>query len=81
MKKKVLTLFAALICFTSLWAQESGYEYLDAMVPVWKKAQQTTFGYPASQESLLAKFYQWYIDSGMDIVNLNNAGVPVDTKR
>ena len=75
--KQLLTLIAALICVISSWAQESGYEYLDAMVPVWKKAQQTTFGYPASQESLLAKFYQWYIDSGMDVVNLNNAGDPM----
>lgn len=50
--KKLFALFVALLCVsTSSWAQESGYEYLDAMVPVWKKAQQTTFGYPASQES------------------------------
>ncbi len=58
-------------------AQSSGYPELDAMVDVWKTAQQTTFGYPASQESQLAKFYEWYIASGMDLVNLNNAGDPM----
>ena len=58
-------------------AQTSGYPELDDMVPVWKAAQQTTFGYPASQNSLLAHFYEWYVASGMDVVNLNNAGDPM----
>lgn len=47
------------------------------MVQVWRTAQQTTFGYPASQESELARFYQWYAASGMDVINLNNAGDPM----
>ena len=47
------------------------------MVQVWRTAQQTTFGYPASQESELAEFYQWYAASGMDVINLNNAGDPM----
>lgn len=47
------------------------------MVQVWRTAQQTTFGYPASQESELAGFYQWYTASGMDVINLNNAGDPM----
>ncbi len=61
----------------SVSAQSSGYPELDAMVQTWKEAQQTTIGYPASQESNLALFYQWYLDSGMDVVNLNNAGDPM----
>ena len=69
----------ALLCAVAqgAWAQTSGYPELDAMVPVWKEAQQTTFGYPASQNSLLAHFYEWYVASGMDVVNLNNAGDPM----
>lgn len=69
----------ALLCAVAqgALAQTSGYPELDAMVPVWKEAQQTTFGYPASQNSLLAHFYEWYVASGMDVVNLNNAGDPM----
>ena len=69
----------ALLCAAAqiAWAQSSGYPELDAMVETWKNAQQTTFGYPASQESNLANFYRWYLASGMDVVNLNNAGDPM----
>ena len=74
------------ILFIALWgvaaigsisAQSAIDPELAAMVEVWKTAQQTTFGYPASQESNLASFYQWYLASGMDVVNLNNAGDPM----
>ena len=77
MNKLISFLFALLCATTTTWAQDSGYPELDAMVPVWKNAQETTFGYPASQKSLLAKFYEWYLASGMDVVNLNNAGDPM----
>ena len=78
MKKHLLSLVTLLISVAgSVSAQSSGYPELDAMVQTWKEAQQTTIGYPASQESNLAPFYQWYLDSGMDVVNLNNAGDPM----
>lgn len=55
----------------------SGFKELDESVKVWKEGQKSTFGYPANQESALDDFYQWYIGTGMDIVNLNNAGDPM----
>ena len=58
-------------------AQTSGMQKLEEWVGVWKSAQSTTFGYPANQVSPLRGFYQWYADSGMDVVNLNNAGDPM----
>ena len=78
MKTLRFTILALLCAVThGAWAQTSGYPELDDMVPVWKTAQQTTFGYPASQKSQLAQFYKWYVASGMDVVNLNNAGDPM----
>ena len=72
----LLTLTYLFATLTAL-SQSSGYPELDRMVQVWRTAQQTTFGYPASQESELAEFYQWYAASGMDVINLNNAGDPM----
>jgi len=77
MKKHFFLLSVCFFAMLASSAQSSGYPELDTMVEVWKKAQQTTFGYPASQESQLAGFYQWYIASGMDVINLNNAGDPM----
>jgi histidine decarboxylase len=77
-KKRLLSLSVAVLLLSSLvWSQSAIDPELDAMVEVWKTAQQTTFGYPASQESNLAAFYRWYLASGMDVVNLNNAGDPM----
>lgn len=77
-KKHLLFLVTLLVNVAGgVSAQSSGYPELDAMVQTWKDAQQTTFGYPASQESNLALFYQWYLASGMDVVNLNNSGDPM----
>jgi len=58
-------------------AQTSGYEKLDQWVEIWKKGQQTFFGYPLNQESELKDFYEWYTKTGMDVINLNNAGDPI----
>jgi len=78
LQQHLLSLVALLVSVAgSVSAQSSGYPELDAMVQTWKEAQQTTFGYPASQESNLAQFYQWYLASGMNVVNLNNAGDPM----
>ena len=76
--KKLFFLSVTFFALSShVYAQSSGFPELDAMVDEWKNAQQTTFGYPASQESNLAPFYNWYLSSGMDVVNLNNAGDPM----
>lgn len=55
----------------------SGHLKLDRWLKTWKKAQQNTFGYPANQVSPLHSFYEWYLHTGMDVVNLNNAGDPM----
>lgn len=68
------TLFAT--CLT-LSAQTSGFDELDSWLRRWKEGQQTYFGYPVNEQSALSGFYKWYVSSGMDMVNLNNAGDPM----
>lgn len=72
-------LFIALLCAVTLssFGQSSGFEKLDEWTKIWKEGQQTYFGYPANQESALQDFYEWYVRTGMDRVNLNNAGDPM----
>ena len=60
--------------------QSSGFQKLDEWTEVWKEGQQTYFGYPANQNSALREFYEWYLESGMYGVNLNNAGDPMNGK-
>ena len=67
-------LFSAILCGCS---HSSGYQKLDEWVKVWKTGQQTYFGYPVNQQSALHGFYEWYLSSGMDVINLNNAGDPM----
>lgn len=69
-----------LVAFTSIGevaAQSSGFPELDEWVTAWKKSQSTYFGYPANQKSELHDFYEWYVKTGMEVVNLNNAGDPM----
>ena len=76
--KKHLFLFVALLAVClSTEAQSSGFTKLDEWTQTWKEAQLTYFGYPVNEYSALADFYQWYVSSGMDAVNLNNAGDPM----
>lgn len=75
--KKLMIITALLFASQYIVAQTSGYQKLDDWVTVWKSAQQTTFGYPANQVSPLHSFYEWYVQAGMDVVNLNNAGDPM----
>ena len=78
MMKKHIFLFAALLTVSlGMAAQNSGFAKLDEWTKTWKEAQQTYFGYPVNEHSALADFYQWYVSSGMDAVNLNNAGDPM----
>ena len=72
----LVTLIAATMS-TMSFAQSSGFQKLDEWTEVWKNGQQTYFGYPANQHSPLYDFYEWYLASGMDVVNLNNAGDPM----
>lgn len=75
--KKTIVFIAALLTAVCSLAQSSGFPKLDEWTEVWKKGQQTYFGYPCNQESPLHDFYKWYVHSGMDVVNLNNAGDPM----
>lgn len=68
----ILTLFGC--------TRSSGFQKLDEWTQIWKEGQQTYFGYPVNQESALQDFYEWYIRTGMDRVNLNNAGDPMTDK-
>lgn len=78
MKTRLFLLQAMLLlCAQSMFAQSSGFQKLDEWVDIWKKGQQTSFGYPANQQSEMREFYKWYLDTGMDVVNLNNAGDPM----
>lgn len=62
---------------TDVSAQTSGYAELDEAVVMWKEGQKSFFGYPANQKSELHDFYEWYVNTGMEVVNLNNAGDPM----
>ena len=73
-----MALGVAIVFATSYaFSQTSGYPKLDEWTKIWKEAQQTYFGYPVNQESPLHGFYEWYVATGMDVVNLNNAGDPM----
>ena len=76
MKKYILitTLSVLTLCGCS---RGSGFEKLDQWTQTWKEAQQTFFGYPVNEKSELHDFYEWYVASGMDVVNINNAGDPM----
>lgn len=84
MKKFFLLVVSALTllgCSQGAGGQKSsGFQKLDAWTEVWKTGQQTYFGYPANQESPLHEFYEWYVGTGLDRVNLNNAGDPMTDK-
>lgn len=76
--KKYLILWMVLPAFVLVGCtKSSGFQKLDEWTQIWKEGQQTYFGYPANQESALQDFYEWYVDTGMDRVNLNNAGDPM----
>ena len=77
MKKHLLTIVALMSFCISASAQSSGFTELDEYVSVWKEQQKTFFGYPSNQKSELHDFYEWYIKTGMEVVNLNNAGDPM----
>lgn len=55
----------------------SGFDELDEYVDYWKEGQKTFFGYPVDEDSKLHDFYDWYTASGLDSINLNNAGDPM----
>lgn len=74
---RLFLLQAMLLCSQCAIAQSSGYQKLDDWVEIWKTDQQTYFGYPVNQRSELRDFYEWYLGTGMEVVNLNNAGDPM----
>ena len=75
--RKRLALWVGLLTAVFCYAQSSGFQKLDEWTQVWKEGQQTDIGYPANQHSALHDFYEWYLASGMDVINLNNAGDPM----
>ena len=77
MRKHLLLLAALFVVCQNTAAQSSGFEKLDEWTKIWKEGQKTYFGYPVNEHSALAGFYQWYASSGMEVVNLNNAGDPM----
>lgn len=77
---KLFLIQVLLLCASCTYAQSSGFEKLDEWVKIWKTAQQTLFGYPVNQHSELRDFYEWYLGSGMEVINLNNAGDPMTDK-
>ena len=79
MKKIFLLVILSVVTLTG-FGQSSGFEKLDEWTKVWKEGQQTYFGYPVNQQSALQEFYEWYVSTGMDRVNLNNAGDPMTDK-
>ena len=48
--RKITIILVALIAATMSFAQSSGFQKLDEWTEVWKKGQQTYFGYPCNQQ-------------------------------
>ena len=78
--KKFILLIIVSVATLNGFGQSSGFNKLDEWTKVWKEGQQTYFGYPVNQQSALQEFYEWYVSTGMDRVNLNNAGDPMTDK-
>lgn len=77
-KNIFVSIVVMLLAFSSnVAAQTSGFPELDEAVAKWKEGQKSFFGYPANQKSELHDFYKWYVNTGMEVVNLNNAGDPM----
>ena len=76
--RKHVSLFAALLIAVVCFAQSSGYPELDEWTKIWNESQSTYFGYPVNRPSELHEFYKWYLEAGMEVVNLNNAGDPME---
>ena len=79
LSKRACFIAALLLVFVSTATAEtsSGFQKLDEWTRIWKEGQQTYFGYPVNQRSPLHEFYEWFLASGLDVVNLNNAGDPM----
>ena len=77
MRKIFISLFLLSVFALNGMAQTPANQKLDEWVKVWKEAHQTLFGYPVNEQSPLQGFYEWYLSSGMDVVNINNAGDPM----
>jgi histidine decarboxylase len=76
-KARILLVQALIFVGLSVFAQTSGIKELDEWTEKWKTGQQTYFGYPANKRSEMSGFYEWYLSTGMEVVNLNNAGDPM----
>lgn len=76
-KARILLVQALIFVGLSVFAQTSGIKELDEWTEKWKTGQQTYFGYPGNQRSEMSGFYEWYLSTGMEVVNLNNAGDPM----
>ena len=74
---RLLFLTALSVVAPGVWGQSSGFAKLDAWVQIWKTGHRTYFGYPVNQQSQMRDFYEWYLSTGMESVNLNNAGDPM----
>jgi len=77
MRTRIVLFITSFAIALGVSAQSSGFEKLDEWVGKWKQTQQRFFGYPVNEDSKLHGFYEWYLASGMDLVNLNNAGDPM----
>ena len=77
MKKRFFIITTSLVVTVSLFAQLSDWAALDEWALKQHEEQKTSFGYPVNEKSALHEFYRWYVSSGMDIVNINNAGDPM----
>ena len=77
MKKRLFIITTSLVVTVSLFAQLSDWATLDEWAQKQHEEQKTSFGYPVNEKSALGEFYRWYVNSGMDVVNINNAGDPM----
>ncbi|MCX5715285.1 MAG: aminotransferase class V-fold PLP-dependent enzyme [Candidatus Omnitrophica bacterium] len=67
---------SGLLCFTQLFAEEVQLKRLDNFARRMYKMQYEAVGYPVNQNTDLKEFYEWYLNSELYEVSMNNVGDP-----
>ena len=82
MKTRTVTQFAAFafifgfFCSTRLFAGEVPLKRLDNFAKQMHQIRAEAIGYPINQDTHLKEFYEWYFNSKLYEVSLNNVGDP-----
>lgn len=78
---KSITIIFVFCLFISvrLFAEEVPSERLDQFAREMRQIRAAAIGYPVNQNTDLKEFYEWYLDSRLYEVSMNNVGDPQQT--